>query len=115
MESLMLLTVSTTSECDTVSAPLLHSSDIPGDEPPELTMSECNRWATEFAKGRYMCVFNLGARGTLELEPFIHKDCGAVEVTMEPGSLVVLRADAVSHSFTSNKKSFLLTYFLTKE
>eukprot|EP00403_Amphidinium_massartii_P028190 CAMPEP_0178402700 /NCGR_PEP_ID=MMETSP0689_2-20121128/16981_1 /TAXON_ID=160604 /ORGANISM="Amphidinium massartii, Strain CS-259" /LENGTH=1003 /DNA_ID=CAMNT_0020023617 /DNA_START=31 /DNA_END=3038 /DNA_ORIENTATION=- len=115
MEEVMQLTADSNMSCDKVSSAMLHSTDIPGDEPPDLTMAECDHWAKELVKSKFMFVFNLGGKGTLELEPFLYKDCAAVEVSMEPGSLVVLRADALSHSFTSPKRSFLLTYSLTKE
>jgi len=94
---------------------VLHEAGLPGDDGPELTAEACSKWLATFAHHQLMCVWCLGPEGgTLELQPF-DDECNGKKLAMKPGSFVMLRADALSHRFSSLGNSYCLTCFLQKD
>nr|AQS99274.1 type I polyketide synthase [Gambierdiscus excentricus] len=97
---------------------LLHSAGAQGDdeEPPQLTEFECQKWLQQLVKGRLMVIHFLGpSGGSLELQPFNHSEAPPVEVSVEPGATVVLRADGLSHRFTATSKSLAISCWLNQD
>jgi len=98
---------------------LLHSFAQRDDdeELPSLTEFECQKWLQQLVKGPLMVILFLGpSGGKLELQPFQHDEAPAVEVPVEPGTTVILRADSLAHKFTaSGKKSIALSCWLNQD
>mmetsp|Transcript_103255 Transcript_103255/g.266946 ORF Transcript_103255/g.266946 Transcript_103255/m.266946 type:complete len:1174 (+) Transcript_103255:93-3614(+) len=94
---------------------VLHQAGMPTDEGPELTGESCAKWVQTFAHHRIMAVWCLGPeKGGLEMQPF-DDDCNSTRVSMEPGTLVLLRPDALQHRFSAVGKAYCLTTFYQKE
>jgi len=94
---------------------ILHEAGMPPGEGPELDEQTCANWITVFAHNTIMLVWCLGPEeGTLELQPFDDESNGH-RVTLKPGMMVMLRADALSHRFSSAGKVYCLTCFFQKE
>jgi len=94
---------------------LLHVAGCAEDDPPRLTEVECQRWLRQFGRHRLMLILVLGpAGGKLELAPF-DEEANPIELHVEPGSTVLLRADALSHRFSSTARSLVLTCWLNQE
>uniref|UniRef100_A0A7S0FEW6 Ketosynthase family 3 (KS3) domain-containing protein n=1 Tax=Pyrodinium bahamense TaxID=73915 RepID=A0A7S0FEW6_9DINO len=63
-----------------------------------------------------MAVLFLGpGGGTLELQPFRHEEAPPVELTVEPGMMVVLRADSLSHRYATAGKSFAVSCWFNQD
>eukprot|EP00747_Dinoflagellata_sp_TGD_P187099 gnl/TRDRNA2_/TRDRNA2_44582_c0_seq1.p1 gnl/TRDRNA2_/TRDRNA2_44582_c0~~gnl/TRDRNA2_/TRDRNA2_44582_c0_seq1.p1 ORF type:complete len:1085 (+),score=165.27 gnl/TRDRNA2_/TRDRNA2_44582_c0_seq1:102-3356(+) len=79
---------------------ILHESgESFGVSAPELTEQTASFWVGTLERHRVMCVLFLGPEGgVLELEPFYHPDAATVHVNVEPGTMILLRADALSHN-----------------
>eukprot|EP00408_Alexandrium_pacificum_P025336 CAMPEP_0171183242 /NCGR_PEP_ID=MMETSP0790-20130122/15179_1 /TAXON_ID=2925 /ORGANISM="Alexandrium catenella, Strain OF101" /LENGTH=1162 /DNA_ID=CAMNT_0011648215 /DNA_START=63 /DNA_END=3551 /DNA_ORIENTATION=+ len=91
---------------------LVHETGMSMDDAPELTYDEASTWMTTFMRHKLMVVFCLGPiNGTLELRPF-DEDAEAFEVSTTPGSMIILRADAMTHRHFANSKVLLLTTYL---
>nr|AQS99206.1 type I polyketide synthase [Gambierdiscus excentricus] len=91
---------------------LVHETGMVSEEPRELTMDEASLWMTTFMRQKLMLLFCLGPmKGTLELRPF-DEDAEVFEVATEPGSLIVLRADAMSHRHFANSRALVLSCYL---
>lgn len=101
---------------DVRSFSVLHSAgeeDANDDVVPKLTEFECEKWLATFTKHRIMVVLFLGPQGgELELQPFNHEEAAAFEIRVEPGTLVLLRADALTHKFSPTATSTALSCFL---
>jgi len=98
------------------SSGFVHIAGVPVDDAPKLTEHECQRWLNIFGKHRLMVLFVLGpVGGKLELAPFHDEEANPIEVSVEPGSTIILRADVLSHTFTSLAKTLLLTCWLGPE
>jgi polyketide synthase-associated protein len=81
-------------------------------EDPPMTPELCDRYLSTFSRGKVMCIWCLGPEpGTLELSPF-DEDANTHDITIQPGTFVILRADAIGHRFESTKKSYCLASFL---
>jgi len=96
-------------------AAVLHEAGMPPGEGPELDEQTCANWLHVFAHHKVMLVWCLGPdEGTLELQPFDDESNGH-RVTMKPGTMVMLRPDALSHRFSSTAKAYCLTCFYQKD
>jgi len=84
------------------------------DDAPALTEELCSFWLSLFMSPTpLMLLYFLGPdRGTLELRP-LDEDSDAVLLTTEPDTLVVVRADLLSHSHTASSDNYLLCSWLT--
>mmetsp|Transcript_107589 Transcript_107589/g.335473 ORF Transcript_107589/g.335473 Transcript_107589/m.335473 type:complete len:924 (-) Transcript_107589:120-2891(-) len=87
------------------------------EDPPPMTEFECQKWLQQLVKAPLMALLFLGpAGGKLELQPFKHGEAPAVEVPVEPGTTVILRADSLTHKFTaSGKKAMALSCWLNQD
>eukprot|EP00408_Alexandrium_pacificum_P065364 CAMPEP_0171170238 /NCGR_PEP_ID=MMETSP0790-20130122/8613_1 /TAXON_ID=2925 /ORGANISM="Alexandrium catenella, Strain OF101" /LENGTH=1170 /DNA_ID=CAMNT_0011635083 /DNA_START=47 /DNA_END=3559 /DNA_ORIENTATION=- len=102
-------------EVKTRTSGIVHEAGIPTSEGPELDEETCSKWVAVFAHHLIMCVFALGpGQGTLELQPFDDESNG-YSVPMKPGTVVLLRADALSHRFSASGKAYCMTCWLQKE
>jgi len=95
---------------------ILHHAGIPldGESPPQLTEMDCHRWYSLLSTSRVMVVMFLGPSfGKLELFPFA-ADAGVepLEVNVGPGTMAFIRADALSHKFSSSSRSMAASCFL---
>mmetsp|Transcript_103656 Transcript_103656/g.323083 ORF Transcript_103656/g.323083 Transcript_103656/m.323083 type:complete len:1159 (+) Transcript_103656:83-3559(+) len=91
---------------------LVHETGMATDEPPELGLEEGSVWMTTFMRHKLMVIFCLGPiAGTLELRPF-DEDAEVFEVPTQPGSLIILRADAMTHRHFAHSKALLLSTYL---
>lgn len=91
---------------------LVHETGMAVDEPPELTYEEASTWMTTFMRHKLMVLMCLGPiNGTLELRPF-DEDAEVFEVNTVPGTMIILRADAMTHRHFSNSKALLLSTYL---
>mmetsp|Transcript_41939 Transcript_41939/g.96235 ORF Transcript_41939/g.96235 Transcript_41939/m.96235 type:complete len:803 (+) Transcript_41939:73-2481(+) len=98
---------------------LLHlSGSEVEDDRPGLTYEEGAQWLNTFAEHRLMLLLCLGPEtATLELQPFGEADeeggddGEAYKVLMEPGTMMVLRPDALSRSLVSEGRTACLSCF----
>eukprot|EP00930_Biecheleria_cincta_P000124 TRINITY_DN10026_c0_g2_i1.p1 TRINITY_DN10026_c0_g2~~TRINITY_DN10026_c0_g2_i1.p1 ORF type:complete len:841 (-),score=145.62 TRINITY_DN10026_c0_g2_i1:277-2799(-) len=95
---------------------ILHHAGIPldGESHPELTEMDCHKWHSLFSSSRVMLAMFLGpSLGKLELFPFA-AEAGVhpLEVNVGPGTLALIRADALSHKFSASSRSMAATCFL---
>lgn len=78
---------------------LLHAARGVPTKRPALTERQCEHWLDQFVRQRLMAVLFLGPRGgMLRLQPF-HGEAEALEIPVEPGTLVIFRADELSRSY----------------
>lgn len=64
----------------------------------ELTEQGASEWMAQLAQGRLLCALFLGpGGGKLELRPLDDAKAETFVVTTEPGMIVILRADTLSH------------------
>eukprot|EP00930_Biecheleria_cincta_P000123 TRINITY_DN10026_c0_g1_i1.p1 TRINITY_DN10026_c0_g1~~TRINITY_DN10026_c0_g1_i1.p1 ORF type:complete len:814 (-),score=139.39 TRINITY_DN10026_c0_g1_i1:57-2498(-) len=95
---------------------ILHHAGIPleGETPAQLTEMDCHKWYSLFSSSRVMLVMFLGPGfGKLELFPFAAEaGVDPLEVNVGPGTLALIRADALSHKFSSSSRSMAATCFL---
>ncbi|CAK9076066.1 unnamed protein product [Durusdinium trenchii] len=93
---------------------LLEAGQSRGDKSkaPKLSNDAMLKWIHIFQRHRFMMLLCLGPEpGSLELRP-LAEDAGTHRVQLRPGSLVFLRADCLTHRFSSRGKCFMLTNFL---
>ncbi|CAJ1410491.1 unnamed protein product, partial [Effrenium voratum] len=70
------------------------------------------KWIHIFQRHRVLALICLGPEsGSLELRP-LAEDAGTHRLQLRPGAMVLLRADCLTHRFTSRGKCFLLANFL---
>eukprot|EP00421_Protoceratium_reticulatum_P058632 CAMPEP_0168506624 /NCGR_PEP_ID=MMETSP0228-20121227/77469_1 /TAXON_ID=133427 /ORGANISM="Protoceratium reticulatum, Strain CCCM 535 (=CCMP 1889)" /LENGTH=1030 /DNA_ID=CAMNT_0008523721 /DNA_START=48 /DNA_END=3138 /DNA_ORIENTATION=- len=96
-------------------AGLLHESGMfPDGPPPEFDLGECQRWFATLAQHLLMLVLFVGpSEGRLALRPFGDDESDTAVVRMMPGTLVVLRADVLSHELTAlGDRNYSLSCFL---
>ncbi|CAE7447891.1 ppsD [Symbiodinium sp. CCMP2592] len=93
------------------SSSLLHEAAKPKSEGPALTEEVCSKWLRVMSSHRLICIWCLGPEnGTLELKPW-DEDAESMQVSMRPGRLVIARADALHHRFSSVGCAYCLTCF----
>lgn len=81
------------------------------EAPPELSAAACYKWLSTFEMHRIMGLFFMGpSGGTLEMKPF-DEVSGTHQVQVEPGTYVLLRADALSHRFAPKGTGYALGCF----
>jgi len=81
-------------------------------KPPKLSSDAMLKWIHIFQRHRFMILVCLGPEpGSLELRP-LTEDAGTHRLQLRPGALVLLRADCLTHRFSSRGKCFMLTNFL---
>lgn len=94
---------------------VLHRCGLPDQEPPGLSAQAANFWLAQLARSSLMLVYFLGpGLGRLELRPFHHEDAEPHQIMTEPGMLVILRADAMTHRFESTRKCYAVSTWLHK-
>lgn len=93
---------------------LLEAGQTRGDKPkpPKLSSDAILKWIHIFQRHRFMMLVCLGPEpGSLELRP-LTEDAGTHRLQLRPGAFVLLRADCLTHRFSSRGKCFMLTSFL---
>mmetsp|Transcript_69036 Transcript_69036/g.202089 ORF Transcript_69036/g.202089 Transcript_69036/m.202089 type:complete len:1148 (-) Transcript_69036:153-3596(-) len=101
--------------CPTRTVGILSETGMTGDEAPELGFEEASTWLSTFMRHKLMIILCLGPiQGTLELCPF-DDDADVYEVPTKPGTMIVLRADAMTHRHYAQSKAHMLTCFLLEE
>jgi polyketide synthase-associated protein len=96
----------------------LHVTGEPEDEDdrPELTDDECQKHVALFSMHRLMLVYFIGpGQGSLEMEPLGMLGVNPYVLTTEPGMLVVLRADMLSHRHFSQRPTSAISCFILQE
>lgn len=102
----------------TTSQTSLHVTGEPEDEDdrPELSDAECQKHVKLFSSHRLMLVYFLGpGQGTMEMEPFGMLGVNPYVLTSEPGMLLVLRADMLSHRHFSARETSAISCFISQE
>eukprot|EP00931_Biecheleriopsis_adriatica_P030537 TRINITY_DN17_c0_g1_i1.p1 TRINITY_DN17_c0_g1~~TRINITY_DN17_c0_g1_i1.p1 ORF type:complete len:811 (+),score=189.08 TRINITY_DN17_c0_g1_i1:114-2546(+) len=96
---------------------IFHNAGIPLDsDVPDLTPAACQKWLNVLGHSRLMLILFLGPGfGRLELQPLDIDEIEPREVDVGPGTLVVLRVDALLHRFYSTARSLSLTCFLMED
>lgn len=98
--------------CPQRSGSVLCETGLAEDAPAELEDEEAERWLPLFSRGKIMMVASLGPiKGILELDPF-EEETDPFEVETVPGSIVLLRADLMSHRHFAHSRAFTLSSFL---
>lgn len=93
------------------SSSLLHEASKPKGDGPALTEEVCSRWLKLFCSHRLMSIWCIGPEsGELQLQPWA-ETAEPIKVTMRPGRLVIVRADALYHRFSSVGCAYCLTCF----
>jgi len=98
---------------------LLHlSGSETEEEPPALTYEEGAQWLNTFVEHRLMLLLCLGPEiASLELRPFAETDdeeedaAEPYPVLLEPGTMMVLRPDALSRALVSDGRTICLSCF----
>lgn len=86
------------------------------DEPPALTDDECQKWLSQFTTHRIMLVLFIGpGQGEFQLEPFQLEESQPLVLTTEPGMMVALRPDMLTHRHYSARETTALTLFLMED
>jgi len=94
------------------SAGVLNRSGEAEEETPPLNELEVSKWQSQFLRHRLMVVIFLGPKpGNLELEPFDTADAEPHAIKTQPGMMVLLRADKMSHKHSTSGDSFALSSF----
>ncbi|CAE8731540.1 unnamed protein product, partial [Polarella glacialis] len=107
-------------QLDSRSPATLHSAGIPLDEnAADLTEVACQKWLNILGQHRLMLVLFLGPGvGRLELGPLQVGEGSeeeTCEVDVEPGTLGVLRVDALSHRYFTTTHSTAISCFLLED
>lgn len=110
LETMLECRLSSRSSC------ILHKAGIPKDsDVPELTPKECHKWLGVFGHSRLMLVLFLGpGYGRMEFQP-LDVDVDSIELDVGPGTLLLLRADGLTHRFFSTARSLALSCFLMED
>lgn len=110
LETMLECRLSSRSSC------ILHKAGIPKDsDVPELTPKECHKWLGVFGHSRLMLVLFLGpGYGRMEFQP-LDVDVNSIELDVGPGTLLLLRADGLTHRFFSTARSLALSCFLMED
>jgi len=91
---------------------LLHETGMPSEVMPALTEHEAASWLASFSRAKLMMLAILGPiAGTLELDPF-DEETEPFEFHTTPGTIVLLRADLMSHKHFAHSRAFVLSSFL---
>lgn len=99
-------------QCAKTATLLVRGGDITGED-IELTEEACLKWLNTISRSKLMLIYFLGeGLGTLELQPF-DQESDSVEITTEPGMMVILRADLMTHLHRSTNNEYSLVCFLT--
>uniref|UniRef100_A0A7S0A995 Ketosynthase family 3 (KS3) domain-containing protein n=1 Tax=Pyrodinium bahamense TaxID=73915 RepID=A0A7S0A995_9DINO len=98
--------------CPTRTVGIVHETGMTADEAPELGLEEASTWMTTFMRHKLMVMVCLGPiQGTLELRPF-DEEAEVYEVPTKPGSMIILRADAMTHRHFAHSRALMLSCFL---
>lgn len=90
---------------------VLHESGTPGGGKKDLTEVEASEWMVQLFRAKIMCMVVLGPGiGTLELCP-LDQSKEIISLDTQPGDVVFLRADAVSHRHACVSRSTVLSCF----
>uniref|UniRef100_A0A7S4PZ26 Ketosynthase family 3 (KS3) domain-containing protein n=1 Tax=Alexandrium monilatum TaxID=311494 RepID=A0A7S4PZ26_9DINO len=90
---------------------LLHEAGIPDDGPP-LTERDITKWLEKFLRHTVMVIVFLGPMdGVLTLKVFEEQEAEAYEVKTEPGTMVVLRPDMLSHEHVALGRALAVSSF----
>mmetsp|Transcript_93964 Transcript_93964/g.265926 ORF Transcript_93964/g.265926 Transcript_93964/m.265926 type:complete len:1160 (+) Transcript_93964:86-3565(+) len=99
-------------ECPTRTHGLVSETGMAGEEAPELGLEEASVWLSTLCRHKLMIIVPLGPiKGTLELRPF-DEEAEVFEVPTNPGSMIILRCDAMTHRHFAHSKACLLSCFL---
>mmetsp|Transcript_30647 Transcript_30647/g.56171 ORF Transcript_30647/g.56171 Transcript_30647/m.56171 type:complete len:1302 (-) Transcript_30647:245-4150(-) len=99
-------------DVDSRTSGILHVAGDEPEEPPELTKDSCDEWMSTFMWHRLMIMLYVGPRrGTLEMQVF-NEEANAYLAELDPGALVLLRPDVLTHRLDADPSSVSLTMFL---
>mmetsp|Transcript_44051 Transcript_44051/g.136125 ORF Transcript_44051/g.136125 Transcript_44051/m.136125 type:complete len:1033 (+) Transcript_44051:64-3162(+) len=91
---------------------VVHRAGEAEEAAPPLHEAEVSKWQAQFIRHRLMAVIFLGPEtGSLVLEPFDTEDAEPYEMRTAPGTMVLLRADAVSHRHSALGDAYALSSF----
>jgi len=94
------------------SAAVLHRAGEAEEETPPLNELEVSKWQSQFIRHRLMVIIFLGPKtGTLEMEPYDTQDAEPHQVKAAPGTMVLVRADTMSHKLAASSDFYTLTSF----
>jgi len=100
-------------DCRTRTHGLVHETDTALSEVPDMIEREASMWLNTFVRAKVLIMICLGpTKGTLELRPFNDAEAEAVELETNPGTMIVLRSDALYHRHYAHGKVYLLTSYL---
>lgn len=100
-------------DCRTRTHGLVHETDTGLSEIPDLDEKQASTWLNTFVRAKVVLIVCLGpSKGTLELRPFDDDEAEAVEIPTTPGTMIILRADALWHKHFAHGKVNLLTCHL---
>jgi len=93
-------------------AMLFEAGAVAKGDKPSISNNALLKWIQIFQRQRIMALICLGPEsGSLEMRPFV-EDAGAHKLALRPGSMVLLRADCLTHRFSSKGKCYVLGCFL---
>lgn len=91
---------------------VIHEAGILEGDPPAMTQEMVTKWLETFMWQRLMVVLFLGPRqGTLELQPF-DADCFEHRITVEAGTMLVIRSDTMWHRFSTPGEGYTMSSFI---
>mmetsp|Transcript_77772 Transcript_77772/g.251979 ORF Transcript_77772/g.251979 Transcript_77772/m.251979 type:complete len:1127 (+) Transcript_77772:31-3411(+) len=91
---------------------VVHRAGDDGDGEVPLTEKEVSKWQGQFLRHTLMLVASLGPKaGILELQPYNVGDVVPCQVRLAPGEFAVVRADALTHRFSSIDETILVSCF----
>jgi len=97
-------------DCRTRTFGLVHETDTALSDVPELVEKDASVWLNTFVRAKVMIIICLGpTKGTLELRPFEDDEAEAVEIATTPGTMIILRADALWYKHFAHGKVHLLS------
>eukprot|EP00930_Biecheleria_cincta_P034635 TRINITY_DN23908_c0_g1_i1.p1 TRINITY_DN23908_c0_g1~~TRINITY_DN23908_c0_g1_i1.p1 ORF type:complete len:1914 (+),score=347.51 TRINITY_DN23908_c0_g1_i1:40-5781(+) len=102
---------------------LLHEAEnvdhiLSEHQAPELDDAECAKWLETLSGARILCVLFLGpSTTTLEMCPFQDDEAEILAMEVQPGSVVLVRADMLSHEIQplDQGQAYFLSCFFSEE
>jgi polyketide synthase-associated protein len=94
------------------SSAVVHQVGEPDEDTPPLNEREVTKWQSQFLRHKIMAIVFMGPKvGTLELQPFDTEDAEPVKVKTTPGTIVLVRADTMTHRHSASGESFAVSAF----
>jgi polyketide synthase-associated protein len=94
------------------SVAVVHQVGEPDEDTPPLDEQEVSKWQEQFLRHKIMAIVFIGPKvGTLELQPYDAEDAEVHKIKTTPGTVVLVRADTMSHKYMANGESFAVSSF----